>query len=69
MSDPIRDCHHGHMKGKCDSCELIEAETRIAELEAVAQAVEKYFTGYTMDELARLEAAMLAAGYLGVGDE
>ena len=54
MNDPIRDCPHGHMKGKCDTCELIEAEktvtdntevirtleARIAELEAVAEAAE-----------------------------
>ncbi len=30
MSD--RDCPHGHKLGKCDTCELIEAEQRIAEL-------------------------------------
>jgi len=34
MRDPIRDCPHGSMKGKCDSCELVEAGARIAELEA-----------------------------------
>jgi hypothetical protein len=29
-----RDCPHGHKLGKCDTCELIVAEARIAELEA-----------------------------------
>jgi len=29
-----RDCPHGHKLGKCDTCELIEAEQRIAVLEA-----------------------------------
>ena len=32
MIDPLRDCPHGHQLGKCDSCELIVAEKRIAEL-------------------------------------
>jgi len=38
--DPTRDCKHGHQKGKCDSCDLAQAEKiieqqqqRIAELE------------------------------------
>src|SRR5690554_2518788 len=38
--DPIRDCKHGHQKGKCDSCDLEQAEKiieqqqqQIAELE------------------------------------
>lgn len=34
MSDPLRDCPHGHMKGKCDSCELIVAEVRFTQLES-----------------------------------
>lgn len=29
-----RDCPHGHKLGKCDTCELILAEARIADLEA-----------------------------------
>ena len=43
MIDPIRDCPHGHMKGKCDSCELIVAEERIAELE---NEIESHTTSY-----------------------
>jgi len=33
MSDPIRDCPHGHKKGKCDTCDVIIAERTIATLE------------------------------------
>lgn len=28
-----RDCEHGRQRGKCDSCDLVKAEQRIAELE------------------------------------
>lgn len=45
--DPIRDCPHGRQKGKCDSCDLEQAEKtieqqqqRIAELEiAIKQSL------------------------------
>jgi hypothetical protein len=40
MFDPLRDCPHGHQKGKCDSCDLIVAEKRVAELEAKVEALE-----------------------------
>lgn len=33
-ADNPRDCPHGHKRGKCDTCDLIEAEARIAALEA-----------------------------------
>lgn len=39
MSDPLRDCPHGHRLGKCDTCELIEAEKRIALLEKENESI------------------------------
>lgn len=37
-----RDCAHGRQVGKCDTCDLIEAEQRIMELEAGQDRVD-YF--------------------------
>jgi hypothetical protein len=34
VSDHPRDCPHGRQWGKCDTCDLIEANKRIAALEA-----------------------------------
>lgn len=46
--DPIRDCPHGRQKGKCDSCDLEQAEKiieqqqqRIVELERKLQLEEE----------------------------
>ena len=39
--DEQRDCPHGHMKGKCDTCELIEAEKTVTDNSAVIRALEK----------------------------
>ncbi len=66
-----RDCPHGHKLGKCDTCELIEAEKRIALLEAVAEAAVHYIdpdspvrlSEFEAD-LARLQSTLRAAGYL-----
>ena len=33
-----RDCEHGHKRGKCVSCDLIESESRVRELEATLAA-------------------------------
>ena len=42
-NDPVRYCLHGNQLGKCDTCELIAAEKRIAELEtAIHEASEIY---------------------------
>ena len=35
-----RDCVHGRQVGKCDTCELIDAEQRIMELEAEVEALK-----------------------------
>jgi hypothetical protein len=35
-----RDCEHGHKRGKCETCDLIAAEARIAALEARVREVE-----------------------------
>jgi len=59
MIDPIRDCPHGHLKGKCDSCDLIIAEERITALEKVAELVLFYGTHH-----AELKVALRAASYL-----
>lgn len=47
--DPIRDCPHGRQKGKCDSCDLEQAEKiieqqqqRINELEEQLKELVKY---------------------------
>lgn len=56
--DPIRDCPHGRQKGKCDSCDLEQAEKiieqqqkRITELERKLQLEEELHhtteSGYT----------------------
>ena len=34
MGDHPRDCPHGRQWGKCDTCEMLAAHERIAELEA-----------------------------------
>lgn len=34
-----RDCEHGRRVGNCDSCDLVQAENRIAELEAERDAL------------------------------
>lgn len=33
-----RDCEHGHKRGKCVACDLIESESRVRELEATLAA-------------------------------
>ena len=45
MGDPVRDCKHGNRLGKCDTCELIAAEKRITELEALVE--QAFIAGYT----------------------
>lgn len=56
--DPIRDCPHGRQKGKCDSCDLEQAEKiieqqqqRIEELERKLRLEEELYhvteSGYT----------------------
>ena len=49
-----RDCEHGHKRGKCVSCDLIESEARVRELEATLAAR----TG-ERDELKKSIAAMV----------
>jgi len=51
--DLIRDCKHGHQKGKCDSCDLEQAadlieqqQQRIAELERYKQISDVYLDIY-----------------------
>ncbi len=44
---PPRDCPHGHKLGKCDSCDLIVAEKRIADLEKALK--EMLDEGISMD--------------------
>jgi len=41
--DPVRDCEHGRLKGKCDTCDLAQAEARIAELEAALRDLAEAF--------------------------
>ena len=36
-----RDCAHGRQVGKCDTCDLIDAEQRILELEAQVEQLRK----------------------------
>lgn len=57
-----RDCPHGHKKGKCDSCDLIDAEARIALLEKVCEAVKAVLLRYDI-ESDELDDALRAAGY------
>jgi len=70
-----RDCPHGHKQGKCDTCELIAAEKRIAELEKVAEAAAAYRGYFCEIETHRqrernLDQALREAGYLKEkGDE
>jgi hypothetical protein len=70
-----RDCPHGHQLGKCDTCDLIEAEKRIAEQDAeikklkadivdmVQKAAAKHRPAYDEQQqrIAQLEAAAKAA--------
>lgn len=48
IKENLRDCPHGHQLGKCDTCDLIEAEIRIVELEQAAWSVITYYNqGWT----------------------
>ena len=76
MRDPIRDCPHGSMKGKCDSCELVEAGARIAELEAenarlreTAEKQRAILNNYSLAPDIHKLLRQLHEQILGVGDE
>jgi hypothetical protein len=62
MSDPIRDCPHGHHRGKCDSCELIEAEKTVTDNTYLNALISPDDEGYM--ELETLEVCLRDLGYL-----
>lgn len=41
-----RDCPHGHQKGKCDTCSLIDLEQRVS---AAAELIENVITAVERD--------------------
>lgn len=44
---PIRDCKHGHQKGKCDSCDLEQAEKIIEQQQQQIAELEQRNNGLT----------------------
>jgi len=44
-----RDCEHGSMRGKCDTCDLIQAEKQMAECEGCLNGLISYVKDFGTD--------------------
>lgn len=64
-ADLLRDCEHGRQKGKCDTCNLAQAEARIAVLEdallAMVTCFERYEDTHTYLVMQQARAAIAKA--------